>query len=138
MTDLHRLTRDGPDHSRSNSATRWPGSLPAVMSPRAAAIRAGIVRASVDPSVSVLDERQAWEAAAAATPLPEWAGEELVAIGGVPCRTVRANDVSDDAATVVYRRDRRHWSGEPATLLRSEALGSLSERPAVLCAGPLP
>jgi monoterpene epsilon-lactone hydrolase len=85
------------------------------MSPEAAGIRAGIVRATVDPSVSVRDERDAWEAAAAATPLPNWASEELVEIGGVPCRTVRADGVAELASRVVYSHGGGFVSGSSLT-----------------------
>ena len=78
-------------------------------------IRAGIVRAMVDPSTSVLDERNAWEAAAAAVPLPEWAAEELIEIGGVPCRTVRAETVGDGAPVVVYNHGGGFVSGSSLT-----------------------
>jgi monoterpene epsilon-lactone hydrolase len=89
--------------------------LPGVISPQAATIRAGIVRAPIDSSVSVLDERNAWEAAAAATPLPEWATEELVEIGGVACRLVRADGVSDRAPTIVYNHGGGFVSGSSLT-----------------------
>jgi epsilon-lactone hydrolase len=85
------------------------------MSPQAAAIRAGIVRAPVDSSVSVLDERNAWEAAAAATPLPEWATEQQVEIGGTACRLVRADSVSDSAPTMVYCHGGGFVSGSSLT-----------------------
>src|SRR5688572_19165179 len=90
-------------------------SLPGVISPQAATIRAGIVRAAIDSSVSVLDERNAWEAAAAATPLPEWATEELVEVGGVACRLVRADGVSDSAPTIVYNHGGGFVSGSSLT-----------------------
>jgi acetyl esterase/lipase len=89
--------------------------LPGVISPQAAAIRAGIVRATIDLSLSVLDERNAWEAAAAATPLPEWATEQLVEIGGVACRLVRADGLSDTAPTIVYNHGGGFVSGSSLT-----------------------
>src|SRR5918993_1141661 len=85
------------------------------MSPQAVAIRAGIVRATVDPSVSVLDERNAWEAAAAATPLPGWATEQQVDIGGIACRLVRTDGVSDRAPTMVYSHGGGFVSGSSST-----------------------
>jgi monoterpene epsilon-lactone hydrolase len=74
-----------------------------------------MARATVDSSMSVLDERNAWEAAAAAVPLPEWAAEELVEIGGVPCRTVRADGVDDGAPVVVYNHGGGFVSGSSLT-----------------------
>ena len=86
-----------------------------MISPEAAAIRAGIRRQPVDRSRSVVDDRNAWEAAAAEVPLPPWANEELVDIDGVGCRIVRAESVGAAAPTIVYNHGGGFVSGSSLT-----------------------